>query len=103
MSKETAVTPHGEVEYETVECDSCGVEIAKSEAYRFVAFSQGFDPSYVCECATRGWVCDYCREAPAGLPTDGGNDEVGSKEQHFIGGLISGLILALFLVVVLGP
>jgi len=65
MSKsktKTATTAHGTVEYETVECDSCGNEVAKSDAYRFLLFKQGRDPSFVKDDDKQaaGWACPYC-------------------------------------------
>jgi hypothetical protein len=71
MSKQTVPTPHGEVEYETVECASCGNDVAKTDAYRFLMYRQGSDPSFVSNADEQaaGWACPYCYDAgPADFP-----------------------------------
>ena len=74
MSKtetKVSVTAHGEVEYETVVCDSCDTTIPKENAKRFVIGDvmelnhrgalkkrqYGFHTSDYQE----GWACEYCR------------------------------------------
>lgn len=80
MPRQKAQTAHGEVEYETVTCDSCESEVMKSEAFRFVTFAQDeirkemswhdhhewevYDGGY-----RAGWACPYCHDAgPADFP-----------------------------------
>lgn len=69
---ETIQTPYGEVEFQTVECDSCGESIRKENAQRFligdihrtrtkfnrrvVHFKKDCNPVV-------GWCCEYCRDA----------------------------------------
>jgi len=53
-----AATVHGEVEYEVVECDSCGAEIPADEANDFTIGDR------------EGVACDLCvEEGPSGFPT----------------------------------
>lgn len=68
--RQTTPTAYGDVEYETVECDSCGNDVLKKDASTFVVgecTSQRdrytgkqfrFKDS---DCAT-GWICPYCRD-----------------------------------------
>ena len=73
--KREATTVHGTVAYETVTCDSCGNEVAKEDAERFVI---GEVKSERATCGAyqirfthhrEGWACPYCRDDPAGYPT----------------------------------
>ena len=71
VETEVSVTPHGEVEYETVTCSSCENTVPKEHAKRFVIGDvvelthwgaigkrqYGFDTSTYQE----GWACEYCR------------------------------------------
>jgi len=71
IMKKTAATAHGEIEYETVECSSCGDTVAKESAKRHVVGTvqdithwgvighrtYEFDTSDYQE----GWVCECCR------------------------------------------
>lgn len=76
MPTRAATTAHGEVEYETVECSSCGNEIPKDEASRFIIgdcagvdkWSHRGDEWEFTSYRT-GWACPYCRDDPAGYPT----------------------------------
>lgn len=71
-----AVTAHGEVPYETVECDSCGNEVAKDDAEKFVIgdhihtdkWSHKGDELEFKNYRT-GWACEYCKGDPAGFPS----------------------------------
>ena len=36
MSTQKAITQHGEIEYETVECDSCGNEMMEGDEISYV-------------------------------------------------------------------
>lgn len=36
----TVLTEHGEIDYETVGCDSCGAEVVKEDAFRFLLIEQ---------------------------------------------------------------
>jgi len=81
MSKtktKTATTAHGEVKYETIECESCGNEAAKSEASRFIMMHDirdtttwlhdgGYKEFEVYD-YTEGWACQYCTNSPASFP-----------------------------------
>jgi len=71
---ESITTEHGRIEYETVDCDSCGAEVAKEDADRFVVIHDLRDKSdwtgytqYECHDATDGWICPYCADSG---PTD---------------------------------
>lgn len=56
-------TVYGNVEVETVECDSCGNEILKEEANTF-EIGDGAD-------AWSGWACDLCvSEGPIEFPNN---------------------------------
>jgi ribosomal protein S26 len=83
MSKtqtKTATTAHGEVEYETVTCDSCGNEAAKAEASKFVMMHSMRDTTtwshdggykeFEVYNYTEGWACKYCTQSPASYPQD---------------------------------
>lgn len=67
--KRKATTVHGEVEYEVVECSSCGNEVAKEDAKRFVIGDQtkktdwgGLSTTeYHFNNEQEGWACEYCR------------------------------------------
>lgn len=70
-AKEKIPTAHGEVEYETVECSSCGNTVPEQSAKRYVVGTvqnikhwgalgkreYEFDTSDYQE----GWACEYCR------------------------------------------
>ncbi len=75
----TVQTVHGDVDYETVECASCGTDTLQRVAKRFVMGEQvdrnhwshrnviriEFDDHTIRE----GWACEYCYESgPAGYP-----------------------------------
>ena len=75
--KHRVPTAHGEVEYETVECDSCGEQVAREAATSIVvgdvkekAPLNGLDYSRYKFHGTpaEGWVCEYCQDDPAGFP-----------------------------------
>lgn len=77
--RETAPTVHGEVEYETVECASCGERVAKKNASRFVIgdLYSGREIRRRPGKYTRihfehgpnmGWACDYCKDDPIRFP-----------------------------------
>jgi hypothetical protein len=70
--RKTVATPHGEVEYETVVCDSCGSETRKDDAYRFLLISElKRERSFSTYAEFRinkseyadGWACPYCADA----------------------------------------
>ena len=79
MASQQATTIHGEVEYETVDCSSCGDEVAKQNALRFVIA----DPTdysvlramhkvrleYKSGTLREGWACPYCADDPAAMPS----------------------------------
>jgi Zn ribbon nucleic-acid-binding protein len=76
MSTEKAVTAYGEVEYETVECDSCGHKVVKEDADRFVVgelqSEKYWDDYTKYEFRQRrhqtGWACPHCRDDPIAFP-----------------------------------
>lgn len=101
-----ATTPHGEVEYETVECASCGNQVAKPAAKRFVVgdiqseYDWGGKAEYnFIKSRAEGWACSFCWDDPAGFPEqDFWKDE---RTHHFIAGTLIRLLIALALFVVL--
>ena len=57
MATKTVETRYGKTEIEVVECDSCGTEIAESDATEFTLGDR------------HGHACDYCTEnGPASFP-----------------------------------
>jgi len=68
---ETITTAYGDVDIETVECSSCGTTVPKEDAYRFIMFERGRDPSFTSRCDVKGWACEYCADSgPAAFPSD---------------------------------
>lgn len=75
--KNTAPTVHGSIEYETVECSSCGQDVMKEEARRvYVGDVKGTTNSShrgVTEVEfdrhdhTSGWFCPHCYDEPVGF------------------------------------
>ena len=67
-----AVTAHGEVDYETVTCDSCGSEVMKRDARRFVIgdlkatdyWSHKNTKEFHFDSGdyATGWACSYCAD-----------------------------------------
>jgi len=73
--QQKTVTAHGEVEYETVECDSCGNIIPKEDGKRFVIGEFNRKDSWThkgdeleFESYRMGWCCPFCETDPAGFP-----------------------------------
>lgn len=74
-----APTPHGDVTYETVECDSCGNEVAKEEAYEFIIgdLSDIGTTTKVRHVQRKGWACSYCAgEGAIEFPTKSQKEEI---------------------------
>lgn len=80
MNKQKAITAHGEVEYETVHCVSCDIEVAKENATRLVMgdvveyhdWGTLGKEEYNFKKGTiaKGWVCPYCKDSgPASVPS----------------------------------
>ena len=68
MSKNKAATAHGEVEYETVTCDSCGIEVVESDAVEF-QIGEDLDKRYSRDVHISGYACRHCADVgPAGFP-----------------------------------
>jgi hypothetical protein len=68
MSKNKAATAHGEVEYETVTCDSCGTEVIESDAMSFQIGTQ-LDKKYSRDVYVTGHACQHCADVgPAAYP-----------------------------------
>jgi len=62
----TVQTTYGEVEVEVVECDSCGQEIEKEEAYYFIIRNTKNKDDFTGQ--TEGWACEYCVDNPISFP-----------------------------------
>jgi len=68
-------TAYGTVEYEVVECDSCGNTVSKEGAKRFVIGDYAGKQSWI-HCGDElefnnyrmGWCCEFCESEPAGFP-----------------------------------
>lgn len=67
---ESITTEHGRIEYETVDCDSCGAEVAKKDADRFVVihdlkskYSYTRYNEYKVRDGSDGWICPYCADS----------------------------------------
>jgi len=91
---ETAMTQHGEVEYEVVECASCGNDVSKEDAQDFligdITSTGGYHSSnkYTVECATTGYACPVCADSdsdvgPIGFPTGRTNSVLRSAFKYF--------------------
>lgn len=92
----TAQTVYGDVEYETVECDSCNNEVMKEEAFRFLLFGEEtlrqkidkYDRTeYKFENDTliEGWACEHCHEnGPISFPEDYINHIIKDKVMGFL-------------------
>jgi hypothetical protein len=73
--KETATTPHGTVEYDVVECSSCGNKVAKNDTKRFVIGEVHDKEEYNTipdkwqfKNESVGWACEYCQDNPVSFP-----------------------------------
>lgn len=87
----TAQTVYGDVEYETVECDSCNNEVMKEEAFRFLLFGEEtlrhkvdkYDRliyTFEEDSLTKGWACKHCHEnGPISFPEDYINQVIKDK------------------------
>ena len=72
MSKQTAYTHHGEVEYETVTCASCENEVAKDAAIEYVVGDRigrkdwstlgKLEYEFRSERVAEGYICNYCAD-----------------------------------------
>lgn len=103
MSKQTTPTVHGDVEYETVECDSCGNELAKESADRLIVGdvdrirTSDYRPDEIrFNSYTLGWVCPYCNSDPASFP-----DPDAPTTAAFYTGALFGLVASLVIVVLI--
>jgi hypothetical protein len=100
--RKQAYTAHGEVEYETVECDSCGEDVVKEEAMRFgiaqsVRENYRADEEKLTGVEKVGWVCPWCQEDPIKYPAPTDYDA-------FTFYIVSGCLLAIgFLIGVIVP
>jgi hypothetical protein len=73
MSTQKAITQHGEVEYETVKCDSCGNEVVEGEELSYVigeirsssywSHKKSYEINFHEEGLNRGNLCPHCAEA----------------------------------------
>ena len=88
MTKTVEVdTAHGTTTYETVECSSCGTEVSKPEAKRFIMGTlQGKDTyralgkvryGISTQDVREGWVCPYCYDSgPIEFPNASWSDRI---------------------------
>lgn len=111
---QTITTSHGEVEYEVVQCDSCGNDVAKGDAKDFVIGDidkisdyHNQDKVYFSE-YTRGYACSICADdesvdGPAGFP--GTRRSFGKTSRHVSSAFTSLLsTLSVFIIsITLGP
>jgi hypothetical protein len=102
------MTAHGTVEYETVECSSCGVEIRKDDASAFAVgdeFGSQYRSKIVVENYVTGWVCEQCRSAPVAFPdpsaSGGVVHSIRGAVDRFLSGDYSMVTEAMFFYVVL--
>jgi len=76
-----AITEHGSVEYEVVECDSCGMDTTKESAQRFYIgevketedwhYLNHIDVKFTKDTVRKGWACQHCHDGDvAGLPSE---------------------------------
>lgn len=70
MPKEEALTAHGEVEYETIECATCGNKEMKKKSQQFLLGDikkkydwKGHDEFHVYDGYITGHLCEYCADA----------------------------------------
>lgn len=71
-TKHSVATAHGEIEYETVTCASCGTEVLPEDAKRLVVgdvlehhewHASGKEKfTFDLDTLAVGWACSYCRE-----------------------------------------
>lgn len=67
MSKTTSeqtTTAHGEVTYETVECDSCGQSVKKDDAYVVLIGDRTKSPWHIEGKRAELHACEHCVEEP---------------------------------------
>jgi hypothetical protein len=71
----TVTTAEGEFEYETVECSSCGNDVAKKGATKVVMIHDLEDKrsgygytEFKAKEYSEGWACEYCTDEPIGFP-----------------------------------
>ena len=98
--KQKAETVHGEVEYDVVECSSCGSEIMEKDAHRFVVAK---DPTRT-DWSERGYIeyrfhdhkdyaegyaCEFCREGPAAYPDRHRVDEFEKFALYVVGTFVA--------------
>jgi len=57
---------YGTTEIEVVECDSCGREIEKDEAYYFIMRNTKMKDEFTGQ--TEGWACEHCVDNPISFP-----------------------------------
>ena len=96
----TAHTTHGEVTYELVECSSCGNDVPKENAQRFVIgeYSKKFGRKiqFDMDNVITGWACEYCHDHPTSFPRSAFTDSkivVSVIASAFIIGLFIGILL----------
>jgi len=115
MTKTVEVdTIHGTTTYEAVECSSCGTEVSKPEAKRFIMGTLEEKTTYralrvvnyeistddVCE----GWACPYCYDSgPIDFPDPSWSDRINPQLLiPFIFGVLAGVIGLATVIAVVG-
>lgn len=96
-------TAHGEIEYETVECVSCGEEVAKNNTSDVVIgeisekreYSWG--NKYRFESGeTHGYACEYCKDDPVKFPRGRTFDIISSTKALVTALLLFLIVLTIF-------
>jgi len=115
MTKTVEVdTIHGTTTYEAVECSSCGTEVSKPEAKRFIMgtleeketwralghVSYSISTEDVCE----GWVCPYCYDSgPIDFPDPSWSDRINAQlVLTFVFGVLVGVVGLATVIAVVG-
>jgi hypothetical protein len=107
----TAQTVHGDVQYPVVECSSCGQEVRKEDAKRFVIgdvkriseYRSMTDEWRFCNGYTAGWACEFCRDdGPIRYPSDSPTPRIRSIARRAWGHDIIGMVLLLFAIILAG-
>ena len=99
MSTETAVTEHGEVSYETVECTTCDNTVAKEDANDVIVGDIQSKTSYshnsytkfkISDGYKRGYLCSICSDAET-VQIDRSNNLEDSNTSLFklVGGVLN--------------
>ena len=98
MSTQKAITQHGEIEYETVECDSCSNEVMEGDEITYVlgevqssdywSHKNAYEVEFYEEDFYQGTLCPYCADA-RNLDIDYGSN--GSSSTTVVSNVLSGI------------